>query len=235
MRNMAVVGDFVNLTSKSDFAEVEAVNHGACTVYETLAEALLNVPSEQVLADVCDVAHVFGVSEFDDELADDALEQCYYNRMFVASHPCYVALSESMVVSAGIVDGRVEYGSPAQGRRAQVVSCYKKVGFSHKSLEGFDLSIQSLKADSLASELAFMAFLHHGAGEGAAHGDIAKMKTYHRLALHFLEQHLSAWAQKAAHLAAASGEDFYSRLCAFISQGVEADQEQLKIPQHSLL
>ncbi len=224
---MTVVGELVDAAPKSDLAEVAAADRGAHTVYEALAEALLNVPSEQVLADVRNVAHAFGAHGFDDVVADATLEQCYYNRMFVASHPRYVALSESMVVPASMVDGRVEYASPAQGRRTRVISCYKEAGFNHKALAGFDLATQSLKADSLASELAFMAFLHHGAAEAAAQGNAAQTRTYHRLALHFLEQHLGAWAEKAARLAAASGEDFYSRLCAFAAQWVQADQGQL--------
>ena len=223
----ATADKIVGAAVDDDLVEAAAVDQGARMVYEVLAEALLNVPCEQVLSDVRNMAHAFGANGFNDAVANAELEQCYYNRMFVASHPRYVALTESVVVPAGVVDGRVEYGSPAQGRLAQVVACYKEVGFDHRELAGLSLAVQSLKADSLASELAFMAFLHHGAAEAAGKGNVVETRTYHRLALHFLEQHLGAWAEKAARLAAAGGDDFYSHLCSFAAQWVQSDHDQL--------
>ena len=211
----------------NNFAALETLDRGAQAIYETLAEALLNTPTEQVLDDARSIARTLGITDFDDITTDSTLEQRYYNRMFVASHPCYVALSESMIVPAGIVDGRVEYGAPAQGRRAQVVACYKKAGFNHKALAGFDLAVQSLKADSLASELAFAAFLHHGAAQAASEHDAAQVQTHHRLIRQFIEQHLGTWTEKAARLTAASEDDFYSRLCAFDAQWIQCDLEQL--------
>ena len=60
---------------------------GFRTVMAVCAEALLNLPTEDVVANVRSVAEALGDDGFDDVVADAALEQRYYDRFFVSAHP----------------------------------------------------------------------------------------------------------------------------------------------------
>lgn len=207
--------------------EAARASQGMRVVYETLAEALVNEPSCRIVNDVKRIAELFGDDRFAGIEPDDALMQRYYDRFFVSSSAFHIAWEERAVWTAGIAGGRIEYGSPAVARNAHVLSCYREAGFDFRALCGYEIAVKSLKPDSLASELAFMAFLHDGAHRALEANDVACAATNRRLALSFLSQHLSKWVPRAAEMAALSGDDFYARLAAFAARVIEMDKETL--------
>lgn len=207
--------------------ETARMSQGMRVVYEAIVEALVNEPSDRIIDDMKNVAGLLGDDRFADVTPGDVLAQRYYDRFFVASSAFHIAWEERAVWTANIANGRVEYGSPAVARSAHVLSCYREAGFDFRALSGYEIAVKSLKPDSLASELAFMAFLHDGASRAFKAGDIANAAANRRLALSFLTQHLSKWTPRTAELAALSGNDFYARLAAFAVDAVEMDKRNL--------
>ena len=131
---------------------------GFAVVAEACAEAFLNEPSAQIVDDVARVARALGDGRLDGVVADEALRQRYSERFFVPTGPLYVPLSECSVRGAAEEEGRVRY-APVSGAQADhVLRCYRAVGFDYRALAGFGPAVGSLRPDSLAAELAFMAF-----------------------------------------------------------------------------
>ena len=140
---------------------------GFAVVAEACAEAFLNEPSAQIVDDVARVARALGDGRLDGVVADEALRQRYSERFFVPTGPLYVPLSECSVRGAAEEEGRVRY-APVSGAQADhVLRCYRAVGFDYRALAGFGPAVGSLRPDSLAAELAFMAFLARAAAEAA--------------------------------------------------------------------
>ena len=207
--------------------ETARTSRGMRVVYETIVEALINEPSDRIIDDAKNVAGFLGDDSFTDMAPSDALAQRYYDRFFVAPSAFHIAWEERAVWTANIANGRIEYGSPAVARSAHALSCYRKAGLDFTALSGYEIAVKSLKPDSLASELAFMAFLHDGAGRAFEAGDVASAAVNRRLALSFLTQHLSKWTSRAAEMAALSDDDFYARLAAFAARVIDVDKESL--------
>ena len=131
---------------------------GFAVIAEACAEAFLNEPSAQIVDDVARVARALGDGRLDGVVADEALRQRYSERFFVPTSPLYVPLSECSVRGAAEEEGRVRY-APVSGAQADhVLKCYRAVGFDYRALAGFGPAVGSLRPDSLAAELAFMAF-----------------------------------------------------------------------------
>lgn len=202
-------------------------SRGMSTVYEAVAEALLNIPSSTVIADLDRVASATGDDRFASIEASPDLEQRFYNRFFVSSSAYHIAWSESSVWNSGVVDGRIEYASPAPSRKAHVIACYEEAGFDYRKLTGYEIAVSTLPPDAFASELAFMSYLHDGAARAAEAGDSSSAQANLHLAKRFLEQHLSRWSSRLAEMAAVAGDDFYSRIAAFDTDVVALDLQQL--------
>lgn len=203
---------------------------GARIIYETLAEGLVNIPSENILTDLRNIALILNEADlFDSESRIDPdsktqLEKAFYDRFFVVTHPWYIPLRESDLLAMQIKGGVVSYGKPRTGIIAHVSNCYRETGFDFRKITGYEMAIKSLKADSMASELSFMAFLHDGSSSARSQ---AQAIAHERLALSFLEQHLSKWANKAANLAA-NYDDMYAWLLSLIAAWIQLDHERLK-------
>lgn len=207
--------------------EAMRASQGMRIVYETITEALVNEPSRRIIDDVKRVASLLGDNRFADIAPSSTLTQRYYDRFFVTPSAFHIAWEERAVWTAGIIDGRIEYGSPAIARSAHALSCYREAGFDFKALSGYEIAAKSLKPDSLASELAFMAFLHDGAARSLEKEDEASAKANRHLALQFLDQHLLKWAPRVAEMAALSDNDFYARLVAFAADASLIDRNDL--------
>ena len=142
----------------TDFAEKAAEARGFSVVFDACAEAFLDEPDEAIIDDVRKVAAALGQDGFD-FIADDDLKQRYYDRLFVTSTPYYVPLIESSVArGAEDEDGVMRYASTQSDLTDHVLRCYHTVEFDFQALSGYDLAVKSLHPDSLASELAFLAF-----------------------------------------------------------------------------
>lgn len=194
---------------------------GFRTVMAVCAEALLNLPAEDVVANVRSVAEALGDDEFNDVVADAALEQRYYDRFFVSAHPAYVPLCEDAVRGGYMDDDRFRYGSVCGKHYAHTLTCYKAVGFDFRRIEGFEPSVSMLKPDSMASELAFLAFLADSAL--AAEGRDSEVAQRSReLLVTFARDHASRWFGDAVECLERFDEDFYAGVCALAAESVAA-------------
>ncbi len=209
-------------------AAASQASRGMSTVYEAVAEALLNIPSSTVIADIERVASAMGDDRFARIEPSPDLEQRFYNRFFVASSAYHIAWSESGVWNSGVVDGRIEYASPVPSRKAHAIACYEEAGFDYRKLTGYEIAVSTLSPDAFASELAFMAYLHDGAARAAEAGDPPSAQANLHLAKQFLEQHLSRWASSLAEMAAIAGDDFYARIATFAADIIALDLQQLR-------
>lgn len=177
----------------------------------TCAAALMNLPSAEVVAQVRTVAEALGLDWFADVEATPELEQRYYDRFFAGPHPAYVPLCEDSVRS-GYVDGdRFRYGSTNGRYFEHALRCYQTVGFDYRLIEGYEAACAKLKADSLASELAFLAFLAQSAVDLGA-SDPAAARRSVELFEAFVRDHASRWFGKAAERLAAYDDDFYAKV-----------------------
>ncbi len=194
---------------------------GFRTVMAVCAEALLNLPTEDVVANVRSVAEALGDDEFNDVVADAALEQRYYDRFFVSAHPAYVPLCEDAVRGGYMDDDRFRYGSVCGKHYAHTLTCYKAVGFDFRRIEGFEPSVSMLKPDSMASELAFLTFLADSAL--AAEGRDSEVAQRSReLLVTFARDHASRWFGDAVECLERFDEDFYAGVCALAAESVVA-------------
>ncbi|MDN4470060.1 molecular chaperone TorD family protein [Gordonibacter sp. RACS_AR68] len=192
---------------------------GFAVVAEACAEAFLNEPSARIVDDVARVARALGDGRLDGVVADEALRQRYSERFFVPTGPLYVPLSECSVRGAAEEEGRVRY-APVSGARADhVLRCYRAVGFDYRALAGFGPAVGSLRPDSLAAELAFMAFLARAAAEAAGE-DPAASERASELLRQFAREHANAWLPRAARLLAAGADDLYARTAALAADAV---------------
>lgn len=195
----------------------------ARVAYEVLAEALLNVPSERVLSDVRLVAQAMGRAEFDQYQAAPELEQRYYDRFFVPTGGVFVPLSESRFSNVDETADRIAYGPEANNGTDHVTACYRQVGFEYRALAGYDLAVQRLRPDSLASELAFLAYVHT---VGCVQDATGELNAWDRFALQFLREH-TGWMTTAAQVMART-DDLYARLCVLAVDVCAADRAQLE-------
>lgn len=194
---------------------------GFRTVMAVCAEALLNLPTEDVVANVRSVAEALGDDGFNDVVADAALEQRYYDRFFVSAHLAYVPLCEDAVRGGYMDDDRFRYGSVCGKHYAHTLTCYKAVGFDFRRIEGFEPSVSMLKPDSMASELAFLAFLADSAL--AAEGRDSEVAQRSReLLVTFARDHASRWFGDAVECLERFDEDFYAGVCALAAESVAA-------------
>lgn len=119
---------------------------GFRTVMAVCAEALLNLPTEDVVANVRSVAEALGDDGFNDVVADAALEQRYYDRFFVSAHPAYVPLCEDAVRGGYMDDDRFRYGSVCGKHYAHTLTCYKAVWVrlqAHRGIRAFGVDAQA--------------------------------------------------------------------------------------------
>ena len=180
-------------------AEQMQVLRGVKVLAEACAEALVNEPTPEVLADLRKVAAALG--------------------MFVTTSPHYVPLIESSVANRIEADGRVSYGAVSSSKSDHVIRCYKTAGFDYTGMRGYEIAVKSLHPDSMASELAFMAFLAEAAveeleaGKGADGGACAG----ERLLCDFARRH-TRWFADAARLMAATDDDLYARVAALAAE-----------------
>ena len=115
--------------------------------------------------------------------------------------------------------GVVVEGIETQAQADHVLKCYRAVGFDYRALAGFGPAVGSLHPDSLAAELAFMAFLARAASE-AAGDDPAASGRAAELLCQFAREHANAWLPKAARLLAAGDDDLYARAAALAADAV---------------
>ena len=198
---------------------------GLRLVYEMIAEALVRIPDEQVLEDVASIAEGMGFDELSIQarkIDPPSARQRFYDRFFVPTSSVYVVLSECRMADAEITDGRIEYGPAADRRFDHVLALYGQAGFDPKLMKGDEVAIKHLAADSLASEIAFLAYL-----ENAREQKEADPAVVDRFAYAFLKRH-SAWIGRAADIMMNQDDDLYAKLVELAATAVQAHREMLE-------
>lgn len=193
-------------------------------VYETLAEALLNVPDGRILSDVARAADLLGAEGLRCFEASADLEQRYFDRFFVPASPYFVPLSESCLLDSAVVNGSRRYGPTAGPAIDHVERCYRSWSFEFSSLTGYPLAVKTLRADSLASELAFAALLARAESEARSEDEARRCHAWRK---RFVDLHLARWVDLAAEAMAEADDDFFARLCALVAAWVALDRENL--------
>lgn len=206
----------------ADFADKAAEARGFSVVFDACAEAFLDEPDEAIVDDVRKVAEALGQEGFGFAVDDD-LKQRYYDRLFVSSTAHYVPLIESSVARGAEDDqGVMRYASVQSDLTDHVLRCYRVVGFDYQALSGYDLAVKSLHPDSLASELAFLAFCKGREAACWDEADESQALHWGQLAAQFSRQHAAQWMDKAAACLAATDDDFYARTCALAAAAAQA-------------
>lgn len=202
---------------------------GFSVVFDACAALFLNEPTDQVLSDIRQVACALGAGGFDGpeaDAADSTLKQRYYDRLFVTSSRCYVPLIESCIARGGMDEsGAMRYASVESSRGDHALRCYETVGFDYRALAGYPLAVSSLRPDSLAAELAFLAFCTRREAESWEAGDADQAAHWNRLARQFACEHVQPWIGSAAACLAATEDDVYARACRLAHDATEALQD----------
>ncbi len=183
---------------------------GFCVVADACVSALVSIPEKGVLTRIGEVAAALGIEGLEGGDGSSDLEQRYYDRFFVSSHPAYVPLYEDSIRSGYPDEGRFRYGTTEGRWYEHTLKCYQAVGFDYRLIEGHDLSVQKLKPDSFASELAFLSFL---AGSAVSSKDPAIRARSEELFVSFAGDHPNRWFGKAADCLERFEDDFYARVC----------------------
>lgn len=194
--------------------------HACSVLFSVLAEALINEPAAQVTDEVGQVARAMGRDELSVLPDPEALKQSYYNRFAVPTSPTYVPLVESSIVHMRETEEGIAYGPLSASCSDHVAGCYAAVGFDPAALAGDRLVLLMAKPDSLAVELAFVAYLKACESEAATLEAAARCAD---LAAQFVREHLGRWVDSAAACLRASDDDFYAALCAFAAEAVDAN------------
>lgn len=185
---------------------------GFAALFETCARTLLEEPDAAVLSHLRVVAAPLGERGFDALAPGPELTERYYDRMFVSSSPLYVPLVESSVARRVISGGRLVYGALAGPAADHALACYRATGFDYRALPGYHLAVASLRPDSMACELAFLAALARAATGGAP--------AARELLTQFACRH-GAWFSDAADCLARTDDDLYARVARLAADGVK--------------
>lgn len=172
--------------------------------YGFLARAYLKEPSEDMVGGLCDLGLLADLEEsfgketvlplrrfqpsFDGDCKKVRLD---FHALFKAPVKRYVAPYESVHVDGRKVDGREEDGLLMGPSHRQVLSFYKKAGFS-LSPESGEL------ADYIGNELEFLSRLCDEEVQACSKGDEELARRCRAVQLEFLEQHLGKWVQSLA-------------------------------------
>lgn len=202
--------------------EIKAAEaRGFAVTLDTCASVFLNEPTSQLIDNLRTVAQAVDNTDFDDIVVTPELVQRYADRIFVSSSPVHVPLLESCIAGSTVdKDGVTRYGSSQSNRGDHVFRCYKTLGFDPAQLAGDPVAVKSLHADSLAAELAFLAFMKAGEAQSWDAGDDAAAHRWHDLAQRFAKEHANAWLPRAADYLRIRADDLYARTCALAADAV---------------
>lgn len=194
----------------------------AASVYALFASTLVNLPDGDVRATMARLLEAVGDEEAV-EAYEGELEQRFYDRMVIGVSPLYLPAIESCILDAREGDdGRIEPGHVDGPRMTEVLACYRAYSFDHRALQGFRPLVDTLRADQLPAELAFMAHLRRLEALGDRKGEAAG-----RFADEFLARHLRSWVPVLCELAHQRGPvDVYVRLLDALRGWLDVDAER---------
>lgn len=198
--------------------------YAAFIMYETLTEALVNIPTAGIVSDIARLARLLGIDNFENVIADKTLEQRFYERFFITTSPYFIPLSENSIQNTTVANGKRCFGPTNGSKTDHVAQCYRQSGFDPHALSGYPLFISSAHFDSLAFELSFMAFLVRTEIETEQEHGLQNIRLWQK---EFLSQHLVPWVKKAAKIMGDTDDDFYARIVALAAAWIELDRERV--------
>ena len=193
---------------------------GLAMVAEVCVRALVNEPAQGIVDDVRHVAQGLGSTRFDEVKASDDLHRRYYDRFFVSSSPLFVPLVESCVLGVWEDQGFRRFGTFGGPAADHVSGCYRALGFDYRAIRGYDLAVQRLRPDSMASELAFIALLARSACSTDAGVEAAVRSG--ALLCQFAHEHALRWFAAAAGELRRTDDDFYAGMCEIAANVLDA-------------
>lgn len=203
--------------SRNDQPSLEDGLKGFCVIADACVAALTSLPNEQNVSSMDGIARALGYEEYMTPENGAELEQRFYDRFFVPTHPAFVPLYEDSVRGGREVDGSYHYGKTDGRRFEHVLRCYQEVDFDFSEIQGFDLAVKRLKPDSFASELAFLSSLAAGSLESE---DACVRERCRNLFVEFAEEHPERWFGAAVECLCRYGSDYYAGVCTIAAQAV---------------
>lgn len=182
---------------------------GFMVAADVVYTALVNKPSPEIVADVCNVGRILDIDSCESFEANQELEQRYYDRFYVPTSPYFIPLVENSIREACSVGVHKRYGSTKGMFSREVLASYQALHFNYKALPGDEVAVRSLKPDSLASEIAFMSALADKATAGDSPNPAASAAALRLLGL-FAREHPQRWFWQAENDMRAVDDDFYA-------------------------
>ncbi len=144
-----------------------------------------------------------------------------YDALVVPCSARYLPLSEECMRGAHRDGDRWRFGVRSGARSREVERMYRMTGFAWRELAGDPCIVGSLRPDSLAVELAYVAWLlrgHEGAGVPSDEGSELE-----RLADQFVARHVLPFVRKAVQVGAETGASWLRDELEACRRFVEAD------------
>lgn len=192
------------------------------SLYLGFAYALINVPDSTTWSFLHEMEKTQGKILFSSEsdFSSKENEQCFFNRTVVPCTSSFVPLFEQAIIGAEKKEGSWTFSNIQGAKSRHVERCYAQAGFDFKKLAGQPEVVSVLRADSLAAQCAFMAFV---LSKSANQADEVAQSEYRDYANSFLRNHLSTWVGKAAQICSDKSFDYYGEVVRLLSLFVEED------------
>ena len=209
------------MTSQNDSPAFDNTRLQA-SAFANIASVLLSAPSRQTIEELFRLTHSLGIhpsdSPSDSALEPKQLDEAFFNRTVVATSPLFVPLYEQAIRSAHKTDAGWAYSLASNRYTREVERFYCAAGFNPQRLGMAQDAPINMRSDSLAAELAFVAFLLDDTIRIEAE---LTPEDRRQMARDFLNAHPKSWVRKAAEIAASSAEDWYATAIFLAAELVE--------------
>ena len=182
---------------------------GVCHLLRLASRVLASRPVKEDVDELEMIAVLLGFEDFGGHDAFSLAER-FDDRFYVPGSRWYVPLTESCVRRAQCEGGAYRYASKESPYRSHAMRCYAAAGFRWEDVAG-DAPGHAIEPDSLAVELAFLAYLKECEAATVREGDAASAERCAGLSASFARDHACCWLTKAISCLESSQEDFFSR------------------------
>ncbi len=213
------------------------MHKGREVIYATLSNIFLNMPSNELFANVEAVFSSFELEDNADKMMKDGLkamqdfiknrnalseeEKKQFDDKFLNDYTRLFCLSDSVPVAESI------YLSPShltmQEETGKVFYIYKSCNFGMKHTSNEPL-------DHIAYELMFMSYLSKGIAQNIEKGDMEQVNSLMHLQRMFLAEHLLKWVEMFSKsvIGFAESVSFYAPVCYFMMGFLKDDFEMIR-------
>lgn len=213
------------------------MHKGREVIYAVLSNIFLNMPADELFANVEAVFSSFELEENTDKMMSDGLkavqdfiknrnalseeEKKQFDDKLLYDYTRLFCLSDSVPVAESI------YLSPShltmQEETGKVFYIYKSCNFDMKHTSNEPL-------DHIAYELMFMSYISKGIAQNIEKGDMEQVNSLMHLQRMFLEEHLLKWVKMFSKSVIGFAESvrFYAPACYFMMGFLKDDFEMIK-------